>query len=188
MRGRLGFIFLLSIGLSPARAVLFDSTPNPNFNTTAPGGALAGSGWQYEGLWLNSFLGTPIASQYFITAAHIGGNIGDIFNFGGMQYTTTAMFDSPTSDLRIWQVSGTFPSFAPLYTGSDEVGKSLVVFGCGTQRGDEVTLSGDLKGWSWGTSDHVQRWVQIPSRPFFPAPLSRAIFSRQPSITILVTL
>jgi hypothetical protein len=152
-----GFLFLLFIGLTPARAVLFDSTGDPTFNTTAPGGALAGSGWQFQGDWLG-FLGTPIAPNYFISAAHIGGSVGDIFTFGGVQYTTTAVFNSPTSDLRIWQVSGTFPTFAPIYTGNDEVGKSLVVFGRGTQRGAEVSPGGMLKGWSWGTSDSVQRW------------------------------
>lgn len=157
MRGRLGILFLVSLALSPARGILFDSTSDPNFNTTAPGGALAGSGWQFEGQW-SSFLGTPIAPQYFITAAHVGGNVGDIFTFGGLQYTTTAMFNSPNSDLRIWQVSGTFPTFAPLYTASDEVGKSLVVFGRGTQRGTNEPQAGQLHGWLWGSSDNVQRW------------------------------
>jgi hypothetical protein len=157
MRGRLGILFLVSLALSPARGILFDSTSDPNFNTTAPGGALAGSGWQFEGQW-SAFLGTAIAPQYFITAAHVGGNVGDIFTFGGLQYTTTAMFNSPNSDLRIWQVSGTFPTFAPLYTASDEVGKSLVVFGRGSPRGDPVMAGSDLKGWSWGSSLGTQRW------------------------------
>jgi hypothetical protein len=49
-----------------------------------------------------------------------------------------AFFDSPTSDLRIWKISGEFPNYAPLYTNTDEVGKSLVVFGRGTQAGAEV--------------------------------------------------
>jgi hypothetical protein len=157
MRGWSGFLFLFLIAVTPGRAVLFDSTGDPNFNTTAPGGALAGSGWQFQGQWLN-VLGTPIAPQYFITAAHVGGSVGDIFTFGGLQYTTIAMFDSSNSDLRIWQVSGTFSTFAPLYTGNDEVGKSLVVFGKGSPRGDPVMPGGQLKGWSWGTSPGVQRW------------------------------
>jgi hypothetical protein len=156
MRGRLGLIFLVLIAFTPARAVLFDSTNDPNFNTTSPGGTF-GSGWDFEGQW-GGVLGTPIAPQYFITAAHVGGSVGDTFTFGGLQYTTTAMFNSPNSDLRIWQVSGTFPIFAPLYTGGDEVGKSLVVFGRGTQRGDPEPLAGQLHGWRWGTADQIQRW------------------------------
>ncbi len=49
-------------------------------------------------------------------------------------------------------------AFAPLYTGSDEVGKHLVVIGRGTQRGDAVTSSGSLRGWAWGSTDKVERW------------------------------
>src|ERR1700730_8147019 len=157
VRGRLAIVFLISIAFTPARAILFDSTGDPSFNTTAPTGSLAGSGWQFEGDWLG-FIGTPIAPQYFITAAHIGGTVGDIFTFNGVPYTTTATFQSPTSDLRIWQVSGTFPTFAPIYTASDEVGKSLVVLGRGTQRGDPEPPSGSLHGWRWGSPDGVQRW------------------------------
>jgi hypothetical protein len=55
-------------------------------------------------------------------------------------------------------VSGTFPTFAPLYTGSDEVGKSLVVFGRGAPRGSPVMAGSDLKGWFLQSPDGVQRW------------------------------
>src|SRR5438067_1547180 len=119
-----------------AHAVLFDSTSDPTFNTSAPTGALANSGWQYEGLW-GGFLGTPIAPQFFITAEHIGGTVGDTFRFAGVDYATTSVFDDPNSDLRIWQIAGAFPTYAPLYTKTDEVGKNLVVIGRGTQRGGE---------------------------------------------------
>lgn len=140
-----------------ARAVIFDATGSATFNTTAPTGALANSGWQYQGLW-NDFLGTAIAPHFFITAGHVTGNLGDAFTFGGVNYVTTAMFDDPDSDLRIWQVAGTLPTYAPLYTGSNELGKSLVVFGRGTQRGAAVTLAGFPHGWLWGAADGVQRW------------------------------
>src|SRR4030095_4654023 len=103
-------------------------------------------------------LGTPIASNFFITAAHFGGTPGELFNFQGVNYVTDAFFDDPNSDLRIWKVTGTFPTFAPLYTKSDEVGKSFVVFGRGTQRGAQVTSAGMVRGWLWGNSDAVQRW------------------------------
>lgn len=140
------------------RAVILDATGDPTANTTAPGGALTGSGWQYQGTFGN-FLGTPIASQYFITAGHIGGSIGQTFVIDGNSYTTTGFSDDPNSDLRIWQISGMFaPEYiAPLYTGPSPVGKDLVVFGRGTQRGAEVNNPG-LQGWLWGTADHVQRW------------------------------
>lgn len=121
----------------PASGVILWSTGDPTYNTTEPGGALAGSGWQYEGGW-GSFLGTPIAPSYFITARHVGGAVGDTFTYRGVNYTTVACYDDPGSDLRIWKVNGLFPTFAPLYTANDELGKSLVVFGRGTQRGDPI--------------------------------------------------
>lgn len=156
--GSLAVLTAFGLSFEPARAVMFDATGDPTFNTTAPGGALAGSGWQYQGTF-NEFLGTPISSRHFITAAHIGGAIGDTFTINGISYTTVGFSDDPNSDLRIWQVDTEFDSsvIAPLYTGSDEAGKALTVFGRGTQRGSAVN-NPELQGWSWGTPDQVQRW------------------------------
>lgn len=142
-----------------ADAIIFFSTGDPNYNTNAPGGALTNSGWQYQGAW-STFSGTVISSNAFITAKHVGGTIGDPFTFQGVQYTTTASYDSPDSDLRIWRVSGQFPVSAPLYTKRSENGKNLVVIGRGTQRGAEIRINNRLKGWEWGPGDGVQRWGQ----------------------------
>jgi hypothetical protein len=71
-------VFVLICFLPTAQAVILLDTGDPNFNTTAPTGELAGSGWQYEGLWV-SFLGTAVASNFFITAKHVGGSVGDTF-------------------------------------------------------------------------------------------------------------
>lgn len=152
----------LLLGLVPARAVIFYSTGDPDYNSSAPAGALANSGWQYEGLW-GSFLGTAIGPNYFITASHVGGAIGDPFLLGGTPYPVTAVFDDPASDLRIWRVCGTFPAYAPLYTNTNEVNKSLVVIGRGTQRADLVTTTNFLgnirtNGWIWGLQDGRIRW------------------------------
>jgi len=144
---------------SNSHAVLFYSTADPSHNTAAPTGILAGSGWQYQGEW-NGFSGTPIASHYFVTAQHIGGANGDVFQWNNLSFTTINHFDDPSSDLRIWQVRETFSTFAPLYTLSDEVGKPLVVIGRGTQRGEAVTVNGKVHGWQPGTFDRVQRWGQ----------------------------
>ena len=154
-------VFLLLFGwASSSPAVLFYATADPNHNTTPPTGTLTNSGWQYQGTW-KSFLGTPVAPHYFLAASHVGGAVGDIFHFRGVDYTTTALFDDTNSDLRVWQVCGTFPDYAPLYSGSSEARKTVVVFGRGTQRGAEVVSSGvfsSLKGWQWGPADGVQRW------------------------------
>ena len=145
----------------PAPAVILYSTSDPTANTTAPTGGLAGSGWELQGTWGN-FLGTPISPHHFITASHVNpspdGAVGGTFTIGSVNYTTTGYYTSPSSDLRIWEVSGTFNAWADLYLGSDEVDRNLVVFGRGTQRGTEVTVNSELKGWQNGASDHIQRW------------------------------
>ncbi len=142
-------------------AVLFYSTADPAHNTTAPTGAMTNSGWQYQGLW-GAYLGTPIAPKYFITAAHVGGSVGEVFHFNGEDYPAAAMFSDPNSDLRLWRICGTFPDYASLYPRGDEAAKPVVVFGRGTQRGAEVVVSDGitttLKGWQWGLGDSVQRW------------------------------
>lgn len=154
-------IILSSFFLSPVQAVILFGTGNPSANTTAPTGPLAGSGWQYQGQF-NGFLGTAIAANYFITAKHIGGSVGDTFVFNGTSYVTGAVFPDPSSDLQIWRVSGSFPSHATLFSGTaaSEVNLDLVVFGRGTQRGPVVTVGSDSHpgGWLWGPSDSVQRW------------------------------
>src|SRR5262245_53333675 len=156
---------------SRASAVLLYSSPDRN--TSEPGSLdnrgswgsspsgpsdprrLLGSGWQLEGDF-RGFLGTPIAPNYFITAKHIGGEQDgtNFFVWNGVTYTSTTatgMLDSPNSDLRIWKINETFPTWAPLYSSASdgsEIGKSLVVFGRGTPRGAEVrTSDGALKGW-----------------------------------------
>ncbi len=138
-------------------AVIFYGTSDADHNTSAPAGELAGSGWQYQGRW-GAFLGTPIAPRYFVSAEHLGGQVGDTFVYEGTSHTTTAVYDDPNSDLRIWKINGTFSTYAPLYTGSDEAGKLIVVFGRGTQRGNEIRVDGSPRGWEWGASDGVLRW------------------------------
>jgi len=155
--------FLTSkLSISSVQAIIFYSTGDTNYNTTAPSGILTNSGWQYEGTW-DGFLGTPIAPKYFMTAEHVGGAIGQTFVFHGVPYTTTAMYDDPDSDLRIWRICGAFPQYAQIYTNTNEVGQSFVVIGRGTQRAAPVTTTnvlGNVKthGWRWGPYDAVSRW------------------------------
>jgi hypothetical protein len=131
-------------------------TGDPTANTTEPTGALAGSGWQYEGTF-GAFLGTAIAPHYFITAQHLG-IVSDKFFYHGANYTVTRWFEDSASDLRIFEVAETFPLFAPLYPRGDEVGQHLVVIGRGSRRGPENVLNGQTRGWDWGAGDSVQRW------------------------------
>lgn len=123
-----------------SQAVILKGTGDPDYNTTAPEGAFANSGWQFQGLW-GRVMGTAIAPQYFIAAQHVGGSIGQEFIYNGVSYQTIDYWNDPNSDLRIWKVDGTFPFWSPLYALSDEQGKPFVVIGRGTRRGDEVLTS-----------------------------------------------
>jgi hypothetical protein len=156
---------LLAVLAVRSQAVLFKSTSDPSFNTTAPTGSLTNSGWQYEGQWNTgqggyNYLGTPIAPTFFLAAQHVAGTNGEAFILNGFTYHTVTNYDDPNSDLRVWQVAETFPSYAPLYTKSNEPGALCVVFGRGTQRGSLVSVAGRTNGWMWGANDFVERWGQ----------------------------
>ena len=139
-----------------AAAVIFRETADPTHNTTTPGD---NSGWQYEGKFVG-FLGVPIGPFHFITANHIGGSIGDILDFHGDFYTTIAFHYISGTDLRIWEVDHAkpFPTYAPLSSGVADIGATAMIIGRGTQRGAEVSVAGEPKGWQWGPEDRVQRW------------------------------
>jgi hypothetical protein len=159
---------LLFYRIPPAEAVLFYGTAAANYHTNAPDKAFADSGWQYVGTW-GGFTGTAISTNYFITARHFGGSVGDPFVFHGTTNLTTAGFEDPESDLKIWRVSGTLSPIAPLYTKGNEGLKGVIVIGRGTQRGAEVSLNGRLHGWQWGEADGVQRWGRSVVTGIIPA-------------------
>ena len=126
-------------------------------NVSPPSGDLAQSGWQYEGLW-NGFTGTVIGPHQFITATHVGGQVGALFEIGGKKYPAVGWTPIPNSDMTLWWVAGTFPGYAPLYTTSDEVKKPLVLFGRGTRRGAALRIDGETRGWRWGANDKRLSW------------------------------
>ncbi len=165
--GWLGLLLVLVV-VPCVEAVILEGTGDPSYNTNAPTGSLTNSGWQFEGQWNNDngpFLGTPIAPTFFLTAQHVGGSSNEPFSFNGLTYTTVTNFDDPTTDLRIWQVGQTFSNYAPLYTGSSEMGQTCVVMGRGWERGDAVVVvdggTNLTDGWQWGQPGYsygVERW------------------------------
>ncbi len=159
---------------SHAGAVIYYDQETPSYNTTAPSGPLANSGWQYEG-YFGSYLGTMISPNLFITAAHIGvasSTFSYDMTFSGtstVTYNIDSSFNSgvgyyniPGTDLNIFQVSGgIFSTYAPLYTGSSTT-LAFADIGRGTQQGAAVTSAGGAitNGWLWGIGDGVARWGQ----------------------------
>jgi hypothetical protein len=151
-------------------AVLFYDTGDSSHNTTAPTGIFEDSGWQYQGLY-GAYLGTAIAPQYFITAQHFGpqgstftqsgiftGGSDVTYNIDATVNGGTGYWDIAGTDLRIFKVQEYFSSYAPLYTGSLEVGLTMVTMGRGGPRGADVLLGGDLHGWEHDSPDGTARW------------------------------
>lgn len=147
-------VVIVSLGVE-ARGVILQAKELRN--TKAPTGSLANSGWQWSGAW-GQFSGTAISRQYFITAGHVGGNVGDAFLLNGKSYTTIATYNDPQTDLQMWRIDGTFPSWAPLYKSTSEAERGVMIFGRGTARGSEVVVNNELKGWLWGDQDGAQSW------------------------------
>src|SRR5688500_13969451 len=82
-------VCLTPLILAPAaEAVILYSSPTRN---TSPTGTIAEGPWNLTGTW-GSFLGTPIASDYFITANHVGGHVSLPFLFRGQAYTIDSSF------------------------------------------------------------------------------------------------
>ena len=143
--------------LQSTPAIILFGTGDPEANTTAPTGELAGSGWDFQGIW-GQVQGTAISPRHFITASHVGGQVGEVFTYRGVRYTTISRTVDTGSDLQIFEVAGTFPAWAELYDGPNEPGLDCVVFGRGVTRGPEVLVNNVLKGWQWGPWDQRMRW------------------------------
>jgi len=147
----------LALGFSTVEGVILYRSGDPSENNAAPGMLFPHEGWDYEGSW-GEFLGTAIAPNFFISAAHIGQAGGSPFTLQNVNYTVLRGFYDPQSDLVIWQVAQTFPTFASLYSRPDEIGQVTIDIGRGTQRGVSYSLNNQMLGWLWGPPDGTQRW------------------------------
>jgi len=150
----LGLIVSTFVARSSSAILLYDKTYR---NKSAPTGSSANSGWQWTGNW-GGILGVPIAKNYFVAASHIGGGVGQNLTLNGKNYKVTAVYNDPNSDLNIYKTSTSFSSWAPIFTGSSEVGKTAMLYGRGTQKGAEVKVGSTRKGWKWGASDGLKSW------------------------------
>jgi hypothetical protein len=154
----------LFLAAAPARAVIINGSAAGN--TSAPTDPLLATRWDQVGNF-DSFMGTPISPQFFLTAKHLGNLTGQSITFPDTSsYVTTAAFFDPNSDLAIYQISGTFPGdkIVPLYSGSFTTGQSIYVFGRGVPRttteviGDAFPSGTEAKGWTWGSGIGTRSW------------------------------
>jgi hypothetical protein len=112
-----------------------------------------------------------IGQQYFITAQHIGvqgGTFVSTAEFNGVAdvtYTIDAaanggmgFWNIAGTDLRVFKINESFSSWAEIYTGSAEVGSTMVAFGRGGPRGAEVAIGPTVHGWYTTGADGVSRW------------------------------
>ncbi len=166
-------------------------------NTSAPTGTLSTAGWQYEGqfgsFWAPRSPAIISSRPTTSAAASLRRSSTTTPPIRSIPPSVAALgvMNIPGTDLNIWKVTGTFSTFAPLYGGGSltygsEVGKTLLVTGRGTQRGEPLTLANarllsgdgtsslaqaaatpaslpdggatDQKGWLWGPSDGVESW------------------------------
>lgn len=169
---RLLAAILLLIAVPRASAIITYGTGDPSHNTNAPTGAFANSGWELAGMWGVAFLGWPIGPHHFLTASHVGGSVPQPLVWHGVSYASIAAdalywtnFGVPTlSDVKLWTISGTFPTWARVFTNSspDETGRPTMMIGRGTQRGSAYTPNctgvPTFAGWDHGTDDQVVRW------------------------------
>ena len=159
------------LALSDVAAQAVIVTGSQGRNTSAPTGALLNSGWQLQGSFSaygagninGEFLGTPVSSRYFLTAAHFegGGNNTTITTPDGVVHNLTGNSTQIAgTDFVLREVTAATPftSVATLFnpavdaplTASD----TLVTYGRGNARGAAVTG----KGWEWATRDGVKSW------------------------------
>ena len=123
-------------------------------------GAAPGNVGNYEGIFNNGYTATPITSNAILTASHLtpGLTTAFIYDNGTATATTyTVQVVATLDDLAVWEIApnqtGSFSLTAPLYTGSGEVGSTIVDVGRGYGRGSAVT-----GGWAWGGNQGPFSW------------------------------
>lgn len=155
---------LLPVPLTRVEAVIIIGSSAGN--TSAPADAGLADRWTQVGNF-NSYLGTPIAPQFFVTAKHLGDLTGQSIVFpDSSSYMTTAVFNDPSSDLAIYQISGMFPNdkIVPMYAGSFTTNQAMTIFGRGRSRTDTAVIGEkfpngtESKGWTWGAFTGNRSW------------------------------
>ncbi|HEX8324279.1 MAG TPA: PEP-CTERM sorting domain-containing protein [Tepidisphaeraceae bacterium] len=148
---------VLSVGLWHASAQAVIVTGPQGRNTSAPAGSLAETGFNLQGNF-GDFLGTPVSSNWFVTAAHFGIPDNKLTTVDGVVHPVTNRVPVAGTDLVLYQVSVPFNAnqvasiYNPATDGALTTADPIFVYGRGTQRGAEIPG----RGWNWGPQDAVR--------------------------------
>lgn len=121
--------------------------------------------------WGGNGSGVVVSSQHILTTRHQGGGVGTTVNVDGTNYTVAEITiiqdpDTPANQLdlrvaRLETLGGLAPTFTQtvgIYTGTDELGKTLTVGGFGEGRGDAITSGSSTVGYDWDGAEGTLRW------------------------------
>lgn len=101
--------------------------------------------------------GVVIGPNHILTARHVGGSVGSSITVAGKTYKVSKVTTFGSADLKLLHMKNTsggnanFSKYAPLYTGSSEIGKNIVLMGRGKGRGSKMTYNGKTYGYYWGS-------------------------------------
>ena len=136
--------------------------------TTDPaytGSSYANSGSQYEGLFAAATAfggGTAIAPNWFITIQHLNAGPTSTFTYGGTTYGLTGNSFNVGNGMTIYQVNGTFGSFAPIFPNGTNAlnGAVTSAFGYGDAPDLNAPVNGPhgLQGYQWAGSTNNLSW------------------------------
>lgn len=109
-------------------------------NTTAPTGSYADSGWQYAGFYGNNSPVWPVSENWALQAAHTNPAVGSVVLLNGQNHTVVETSFLAGTDMALVRVATPFATYAPLYSGGDETGREMMVFGSGFNLKDQPIL------------------------------------------------
>ncbi len=163
----LGLLALALLG--DARAIIVFREEGRNFGT--PADPTLQKAWASHGHWQGG-TGVCISPHWFITALHLGVNVGSFFDLNGKSYAAVESAGIPGTDLVLFRVEGEFPQWMELWDESSgsELKQPCFLMGRGAARGQEILLpNGTKPGWRWGESDGKLSWGTNQVEEYFAA-------------------
>ena len=161
-------IGLAVIGLSDVAAkavIVLGGTGGSGRNTVRPADLAGGLAWDLQGDY-GSYLGTPIAPNWFITANHFGTVDTKLTTVDGVQHfvdpATGSTVQIPGTDLILRRVVQPFTNYAAIYNPTTDgviaPTDTITVLGRGRARGAVYPTAGTPQGWIWGANDTVRSY------------------------------